>query len=174
LASLGHPCKFQRLSRLGSVTARHSSSGRQPNFAALNRGRHLHLAKRLSRWALAHILVKSCNVGCCLFSDTLMSFIIAGSQRLQYCNSVVISSANCSHHCLHVIILDIAGAVRDGKINLNRLKSNVRIKWMIFDSARLVVTDYRQLAYRLSSASYSVLHFRSFARISPGYYEQIN
>jgi len=38
LASLGHPCKFQRVSRLGSVTARHSSSGRQPNFAALNRG----------------------------------------------------------------------------------------------------------------------------------------
>ena len=31
---LGHPCKFQRLSRLGSVTARHSSTGRQPNFAA--------------------------------------------------------------------------------------------------------------------------------------------
>jgi len=36
--SLGHPCKFQRVSRLGSVTARHSSSGRQPNFAALNTG----------------------------------------------------------------------------------------------------------------------------------------
>jgi len=31
LASLGHPCKFQRVSRLGRVTARHSSSGRQPN-----------------------------------------------------------------------------------------------------------------------------------------------
>jgi len=29
--SLGHPSKFQRFSRLGSVTARHSSSGRQPN-----------------------------------------------------------------------------------------------------------------------------------------------
>jgi len=28
---LGHPCKFQRVWRLGSVTARHSSSGRQPN-----------------------------------------------------------------------------------------------------------------------------------------------
>jgi len=27
--SLGHPCKFQRVSHLGSVTARHSSSGRQ-------------------------------------------------------------------------------------------------------------------------------------------------
>ena len=57
LASLGHPCKFQRLSRLGSVTARHSSCGRQPNFAALNRGRHLYSAGRPSLWALAHILV---------------------------------------------------------------------------------------------------------------------
>ena len=28
---MGHPCKFQRVSRLCSVTARHSSSGRQPN-----------------------------------------------------------------------------------------------------------------------------------------------
>ena len=55
--SLGHPCKFQLVSRLGSVTARHSSSGRQPNFAALNRGRHLCSAGRPSRWALAHILV---------------------------------------------------------------------------------------------------------------------
>ena len=36
--SLGHPCKFQRVSRLVGVTARHSSTGRQPNFAALNRG----------------------------------------------------------------------------------------------------------------------------------------
>jgi len=52
---LGHPCKFQRVSRLGSVTARRSSSGRQPNFAALNRGRHLYSAGRPSRWALAHI-----------------------------------------------------------------------------------------------------------------------
>ena len=55
LASLGHPNKFQRVSRLRSVTARHSSSGRQPNFAALNRGRHLYSAGRPSRWALAHI-----------------------------------------------------------------------------------------------------------------------
>jgi len=46
---------FQQLSRLGSVTARQSSSGRQPNFAALNRGRHLYSAGQPSRWALAHI-----------------------------------------------------------------------------------------------------------------------
>ena len=55
--SLRHTCKFQRVSRLGSVTARHSSSGRQPNFAALNRGRHLYSAGRPSRWASAHVLV---------------------------------------------------------------------------------------------------------------------
>jgi len=57
MAGLGHPTIFQGVSRLGSVTARQSSSGRQPNFAALNRGRHLCLAGRPSRWALAHILV---------------------------------------------------------------------------------------------------------------------
>ena len=34
-----------------------SSSGRQPDFAALNRGRHLCSAGRPSGWALAHILV---------------------------------------------------------------------------------------------------------------------
>jgi len=54
--SLGYPCKFQRVSRLGSVTARHSSISRQPNFAVLNRGHHLYSAGRPSRWALAHIL----------------------------------------------------------------------------------------------------------------------
>ena len=35
-----------------------SSSGHQPKFAALNRGRHLYSAGRPSRWALAHILVE--------------------------------------------------------------------------------------------------------------------
>jgi len=36
-----------------------SSNGRQPDFAALNRGRHLCSAGRPSGWALAHILVYS-------------------------------------------------------------------------------------------------------------------
>ena len=57
LAGLGHPLQFQWLSRLSSVTARQSSSGRQPNFAALNRECHLYSARWPSRWALAHILV---------------------------------------------------------------------------------------------------------------------
>jgi len=37
-------------SYIGSVTARHSRSGRQPNFAAFSRGRHLYSAGRPSRW----------------------------------------------------------------------------------------------------------------------------
>jgi len=53
--SLGHPCKFQQVLRLGSVSARQSSTGHQPNFAALNRGRHLYSAGRPSCWASAHI-----------------------------------------------------------------------------------------------------------------------
>jgi len=57
LASLGHPSKFQRVSCLGSVTARHCSSGGQSNFAALNRERHLYSAGRPSRCALARFLV---------------------------------------------------------------------------------------------------------------------
>ena len=55
---------------LGSVTAWHSSSGREPNFVALNRGQHLYLAGRPSRWALAHILV-----GCLLWPCTIISYI---------------------------------------------------------------------------------------------------
>jgi len=46
-----------------------SSSGRQPNFAALDRGRHLCSAGRPSRWALAHILV--------LLSFFLLLFFLA-------------------------------------------------------------------------------------------------
>jgi len=52
--SLRHPCKFQRVSRLGSVTARHCSSGRQPNFAALNRGCHLYRPMRQGGHHVGH------------------------------------------------------------------------------------------------------------------------
>jgi len=51
------PCNFNGFR---SITARHSSIGRQPNFAALNRGRHLYSAGRPSLWASAHILVVVC------------------------------------------------------------------------------------------------------------------
>ena len=58
-----------------SVTARQSSSGREPNFAALSTGRHLYSAGRPSGWALAHILVFhillatcSCKFGTCKYA----------------------------------------------------------------------------------------------------------
>jgi len=60
LASLGHPSRFQWVSRLGTVTVWQSGSGHQPNYAALNRGRHLYVAGQPSRWTLAHILVGIC------------------------------------------------------------------------------------------------------------------
>jgi len=55
----GTPANFNGLASIGGVTARHCSSGRQLNFAALKRGRHLYSAGRPSLWALAHILVLS-------------------------------------------------------------------------------------------------------------------
>jgi len=52
----GTPANFNGFRVLAcSVTARHSSIRRQPNFAALNRGRHLYSAGWPSRWVLAHI-----------------------------------------------------------------------------------------------------------------------
>jgi len=68
LVSLGHPCKFQPVSRLCIVTARHSSSGSgcQPNFAALHRGRQLYSAGRPSPWALAHISSGCSSVCICI------------------------------------------------------------------------------------------------------------
>jgi len=45
------------LTTLYTMSSRQSSSERQLNFVALNRGRHLCSAGRPSCWALAHILV---------------------------------------------------------------------------------------------------------------------
>jgi len=51
----GTPGNFNGFRVLAALL--HGTSGRQPNFEALNRGRHLYSAGRPSRWALAHILV---------------------------------------------------------------------------------------------------------------------
>jgi len=52
----GTPANFNGF-RVLAALLHDTSSGRQPKFAAFNRGRHLYSAGRPSRWALAHILV---------------------------------------------------------------------------------------------------------------------
>jgi len=53
----GTPANFNGFPVSAALTARHSSTGRQRNFAALKRRRHLYSAGLPSRWALANILV---------------------------------------------------------------------------------------------------------------------
>jgi len=66
--SFGHPSQFQRVSRLGSVTptARQSSSERQPNFGALNRGRRATYVRqgdhRGGHWPTFLVLFSSPNL----------------------------------------------------------------------------------------------------------------
>jgi len=55
-----------------------SSSGRQPNFAALNRGRHLCSAGRPLRWAMAHISISLLNDG--LLANRTNCFILRATE----------------------------------------------------------------------------------------------
>ena len=83
MATLGHPSKFQRVSRLGSVTARHSGSRRQPNFAALNRGRQLYSSGWPSRWA-----VRICRHSSCIY------LLPAALRAAQACRYLIYSEAD--------------------------------------------------------------------------------
>jgi len=64
------------------------SSGRQPNFATLNRGRHLCLAGRPSRWALAHIssciLLQTSLYECAIFHFIVSRIFTSTSALLAY------------------------------------------------------------------------------------------
>jgi len=74
---------------IGSVTARQSSSERQPNFVALNRGRHLCSGGRPSRWALAHIS-----------SSTLLERNRQPAVRLRVSHNEDVACRNHSSACL--------------------------------------------------------------------------
>jgi len=65
------------------VLARHSGV-RQPNFAALNRGRHLCSAWRPSRWALAHILVMAAMHSRCGHYIFALWFLLSSSFFLSF------------------------------------------------------------------------------------------
>jgi len=58
------PLQISTVSRLGSVTAPHSSSGRQPKLAALNRGRHLYSAgsRHVGLWPTSLVMATGCGV----------------------------------------------------------------------------------------------------------------
>jgi len=68
----GTPSNFSRF-RVLAALLHDTSSGRQPNFAALNRGRQLYSAGRPSRWALVHILVDGLIAVMGLFLDISVS-----------------------------------------------------------------------------------------------------
>jgi len=80
----GTPANFNGVSRLRSVTARQSSSGRQYNFAALNRGLHLYPAGRLSRCALTHISSFLCFKSCRGCLRQLQNYSTGGSTNHSY------------------------------------------------------------------------------------------
>jgi len=90
-------------SYIGSVTARHSSSGHQPNFAELSRGHHPYSARRPSCWASAHILVfinvtpclQKCQYLFCYGFDVLKSILIIFDRSqavyIQHTNRMIIN-----------------------------------------------------------------------------------
>jgi len=117
LAGMEHPRKFQRVSRLGSVTARGTLLV-SVSLAALNRGRHLYAAGWPSRWALAHILVL--YISMLLYS--YLSFLHRESQF-----HIVLSS--CKFKVLLIIVwFQIVLSVWTNQRPENRVMTNVSVK----------------------------------------------
>jgi len=111
------------LSYIGSVTARHSSSGREPNFAALSTRRHLYSAGRPSRWALAHILVSN------YFDHLLllqMYMIMVTFHQLQWsCHenaaaALFLDNINNYYQCLMEMMTNVTADVLQYRKLLNR------------------------------------------------------
>jgi len=94
----GTPANFYGLCVLAALlhSAQHSSSGRQPNFAILNRRCHLCLAGRPSRWALANI--SSCECLLVIVIWLIYDNIHAAREVMVHCvlsNPFVLSSYWC-------------------------------------------------------------------------------
>ena len=82
LTSLGHPLQISTGFASWQRYCTTSSSGRQPDFEALNRGRHLYSAGRPSLWVLAHIMVLLSSSFSIVFSSPNLS-----GRRLDVCHT---------------------------------------------------------------------------------------
>ena len=105
LASLGHHCKFQRVLRIGSVTARQSSSGHQPNCGIEQRAPPIFGREAItigigphSSFFVFHnflIFVLSYNV------SYYLSFLLYATCLL--CR--IVNICDCSKHCVSLFVL---------------------------------------------------------------------
>ena len=103
-------------------TARYSSSKRQPNFVALNRGHHLYSAGRPSCWALAHILVNVNSRSHSLFTfvERELTFTFAICCRPYIClSSICLSCVTLVHPTQAVVIFG----------NLSTAFGTLTIRW---------------------------------------------
>jgi len=75
-------------SYIGSVTARHSSNVRQPNFAAFSKGHHLYSTGRQPRWASARILA--------VFSFFITLFLFGSVWRIKLAVRQLLGARKCS------------------------------------------------------------------------------
>ena len=91
----------------GSVSARNSNSGHQPNFAVLSRGRHLYSAGRPSHWALAHVLVFWWGHGM-LLSQVRRLLVVMQNRDAQYKHAVRKKESELARlkERLHTLLID--------------------------------------------------------------------
>ena len=138
LASLGHPCKFQQVSHLGSVTARHSASGRHPNFAGrappIWQGGH-----HVGHWPtfLVVIIVHGSNT-CIIYSfhlcmpSCMFSVFCCNTSKLSLVlciwYSVVI---NYKHYCWYNIVYATCGWVVKAVTFVNLSSVAADCPWLI-------------------------------------------
>ena len=141
--SLGHPYKFQRVLRLGIVTARHLVVG-VSQTAASNRGRHgrhLCLAGRPSGWALAHISSFSFSLTCVpsnIFSSVLGIFIPI-SMPVIWCENFPFQLTEVSlvfPSLLHTNCVFVCLSVNGSEGVQNKRPSDQRTNWGTCDVTR--------------------------------------
>ena len=105
LVSLGHPCKFQRVSRLAFVTAATSLTGGQPNFA---RCMAVSWPGTLYTFGISCLLTEFCHVQNLLSVHlrTIAQISRAISLQLRHLSTIGKSllNSNMSYRCPHNMV----------------------------------------------------------------------